>query len=128
LLRSGELESGEVDGVRYFWPAGLATRRAAPDAVRLLAPFDPIVWERRRFEHLWGWEYRFEAYTKPELRKFGYYAMPVLWRDAIVGWANVSMASGKLDVDLGFVEKRPKDAAFRQALDAELAAMESFLS
>ena len=128
LLRSGELEAGEVDGVRYFWPAGSATRRPMPDAVRLLAPFDPIVWERRRFEHFWGWEYRFEAYTKPELRKFGYYAMPMLWRDAIIGWANVSMADGKMDVDLGFVGKRPKDAAFQQALDAELAAMESFLS
>ncbi len=128
LLRSGELESGEADGGRYIWPAGLASRRAMPDTVRLLAPFDPIVWERRRFEHLWGWEYRFEAYTKFEQRKFGYYAMPLLWRDAIIGWANVSMTSGKVDVDLGFVEKRPKDAAFRQALDAELAAMESFLS
>jgi hypothetical protein len=38
------------------------------------------------------------------------------------------MADGKMDVDLGFVGKRPKDAAFQQALDAELAAMESFLS
>ena len=128
LLGSGELESGEVDGVRYIWPAGLAARRIVPDTVRLLAPFDPIVWERRRFEHLWGWEYRFEAYTKPEQRKMGYYAMPLLWRDAIIGWANVSVTDGRLDVDLGFVEKRPKDTAFRQALDAELAAMESFLT
>jgi uncharacterized protein YcaQ len=128
MLRSGELESGEVDGERYIWPAGLASHRAVPNTVRLLAPFDPIVWERRRFEHFWGWEYRFEAYTKPEQRKFGYYAMPLLWRDAIIGWANVSMSSGRLDVDLGFVETRPRDAAFRQALDAELAAMESFLT
>ncbi|HLJ06104.1 MAG TPA: crosslink repair DNA glycosylase YcaQ family protein, partial [Acetobacteraceae bacterium] len=128
MVASGELESGEVDGERYFWPAGAATRRSAPDTVRLLAPFDPIVWERRRFEHLWGWEYRFEAYTKPELRRFGYYAMPLLWRDAIIGWANVRITDGKLDADVGFVGTRPKDAAFRQALDAELAAMESFLT
>jgi|ERR1700722_19728402 uncharacterized protein YcaQ len=128
MVASGALECGEVDGERYYWPAGSAARRNLPDTVRLLAPFDPIVWERRRFQHFWGWEYRFEAYTKPELRRFGYYAMPLLWRDAIVGWGNVSLPGGKLDIDLGFIGARPRDAAFRQALDAELAAMESFLT
>lgn len=132
LLASGELESGEVDGERYVWPAGSAARRGAPDAVRLLAPFDPIVWERRRFEHLWGWDYRFEAYTKPEQRRFGYYAMPLLWGYDIIGWANVSLAGGslagsRLDAKLGFIAGRPKGPEFRRALDAELAAMESFL-
>lgn len=128
LLASGELECGEVDGERYYWPAGSAARRGDPSAVRLLAPFDPIAWERRRFEHLWGWEYRFEAYTKPEQRRYGYYAMPLLWGYDIIGWANVRLADGKLDVDLGFVGPRPRDAAFRRALDAELAAMETFLT
>ena len=33
------------------------------EGVRLLAPFDPVVWDRRRFEMLWDWAYRFEAYT-----------------------------------------------------------------
>ena len=127
LAASGELESGEVDGVRYLWPAGDAGRRSAPDRVRLLAPFDPVVWERRRFEHLWGWAYRFEAYTKPEQRQYGYYAMPLLWGYDIIGWANVSMADGRLDAKLGFIGTRPRDAAFRRALDAELAAMEGFL-
>ena len=128
LLASGALESGEVDGVRYLWPAGGATRRGAPNAVRLLAPFDPIVWERRRFEHLWGWDYRFEAYTRPEQRRFGYYAMPLLWGYDIIGWANVSLKDGRLDPDIGFVGTRPRDPAFRRGLDAELAAMESFLT
>jgi len=43
--------------------------------VRLLAPFDPLVWNQRRFEHLWGWTYRFEACTPLVQRRFGYYAM-----------------------------------------------------
>ncbi len=128
LLAAGELESGEVDGVRYLWPAGVASRRGSPDAVRLLAPFDPIVWERRRFEHLWGWDYRFEAYTRPEQRRFGYYAMPLLSGYDIIGWANVSLEDGRLDAKLGFVGARPRDPVFRRGLDAELAAMESFLS
>ena len=101
---------------------------ASREAVRLLAPFDPIVWERRRFEHLWGWDYRFEAYTRPEQRRFGYYAMPLLWGYDVIGWANVSADGGRLDADLGFVGARPKDPAFRRGLDAELAAMKGFLS
>jgi uncharacterized protein YcaQ len=93
-----------------------------------LAPFDPIVWERRRFEHLWGWDYRFEAYTKPEQRRFGYYAMPLLRGYDIIGWANVSLRDGRLDAQPGFIGPRPRDAAFRRGLDAELAAMEGFLA
>jgi len=128
LLASGELESGEVDGERYLWPASVPARRGDPAAVRLLAPFDPIVWERRRFEHLWGWDYRFEAYTKPDQRRFGYYAMPLLWGYEIIGWANVSVAGSRLDAKLGFVARRPQDPEFRRGLDAELSAMEQFLA
>ncbi|EWS60580.1 hypothetical protein Y695_04569 [Hydrogenophaga sp. T4] len=55
--------------------------------MRLLAPFDPVVWDRDRFERLWDWAYRFEAYTPPAKRVRGYYAMPLLWRDQVIGWA-----------------------------------------
>ncbi|HEX3348070.1 MAG TPA: crosslink repair DNA glycosylase YcaQ family protein, partial [Acetobacteraceae bacterium] len=56
LLRTGELEGEEVEGESYLWPASDQAwgDRAVPRDVRLLAPFDPLVWDRRRFEHLWG--------------------------------------------------------------------------
>ncbi|HLW12080.1 MAG TPA: crosslink repair DNA glycosylase YcaQ family protein, partial [Casimicrobiaceae bacterium] len=60
------LAHARVDGAEWYWPAGEAPK-AARDAfdgeVRLLAPFDPLVWDRARFERFWGWAYRFEAYT-----------------------------------------------------------------
>ena len=61
------------------------------DAVRLFAPFDPVVWDRRRFEMFWGWPYRFEAYTPAPKRVRGYYALPLLWRDEVIGWGNVAV-------------------------------------
>jgi hypothetical protein len=129
LLQSGELECAEVDGVRYLWPAGdTAAPAAGSREVRFLAPFDPIVWDRRRFEHLWGWPYRFEAYTKPAKRQFGYYAMPLLWGDQVIGWANVTAPEGRLDVTCGFIGQRPKGVAFRRAFDVEVARMEMFLA
>ena len=129
-LRSGALEQEEVDGESYLWPAqaGGRTQQPSPRDVRLLAPFDPLVWDRRRFEHLWGWAYRFEAYTPPPQRQFGYYAMPLLWGDAVIGWANVALVGGKLQATLGYARPCPGSQAFRRALDAELARMERFLS
>ena len=60
----------------------------------MLAPFDPLVWDRRRFELFWGWRYRFEAYTPAAKRTLGYYALPLLWRDRVIGWANVTSSRG----------------------------------
>jgi uncharacterized protein YcaQ len=96
--------------------------------VRLLAPFDPIVWDRRRFELLWGWAYRFEAYTPAPRRKLGYYALPLLWRDRVIGWANVTASDGRIKSDFGYVSGRaPRESAFRDALHAELGRMRRFL-
>ena len=55
-------------------------------------PFDPVVWDRRRFELLWAWGYRFEAYTPLSKRRLGYYALPLLWGDRVIGWGKYSVA------------------------------------
>ena len=75
------------------------------------APFDPIVWDRRRFSLFWGWDDRFEAYTPAPKRKLGYYALPLLWRGEVIGWGNAAVA----------------DADLRRALDAEVDSMAMFL-
>ncbi len=120
-----------VDGATWLWPEGenpRAARHAPRDAVRLLAPFDPVVWDRRRFELFWGWAYRFEAYTPAARRVRGYYALPLLWRDAVIGWGNLSVKQGRLVADLGYVAGRaPREAAFRRELEAELDRMRRFL-
>jgi uncharacterized protein len=132
LVQSGDLEAAEVEGVTYLWPAGeqpYPGQAEVRDEVRWLAPFDPIVWDRTRFEHLWGWPYRFEAYTPAAARRWGYYALPMLWRERIVGWANVAVKDGRLQVDLGFVDGASDhaDRAFETALQAERARMAAFL-
>jgi hypothetical protein len=132
LLRAmHRLPHAEVEGTTWFWPEGEdpgSRRWKAPEGVRLLAPFDPVVWDRDRFERLWGWAYRFEAYTPPAQRVRGYYAMPLLWRDHVVGWGNLSVVGGTLRADLGHVSgEAPRDPAFRSALQAELEAFAAFL-
>jgi uncharacterized protein YcaQ len=98
------------------------------EVVRLLAPFDPLVHDRARFELLWGWQYRFEAYTPIAKRKLGYYAMPLLWRDRVIGWANVAVRNGALQCDIGFVGSKPGERVFERELAAELDRMRTFLA
>ena len=124
------LAHATVDGVLWYWPAGEHPRDApgAPAEVRLLAPFDPVVWDRRRFECFWGWGYRFEAYTPATRRKLGYYALPLLWRERVIGWANVTVANGRLLAEPGYVAGRPPgDRAYGRELEAELVRMADFL-
>jgi uncharacterized protein YcaQ len=125
------LASVRIDRVDWYWPSheNPRSRRHAPDErVRLLAPFDPIVWDRRRFTLLWGWTYRFEAYTPAPQRRFGYYALPLLWRDQVVGWANASVERGRLRLATAFADGAPRDAAFRRELRAERERMAEFLA
>lgn len=124
------LASAEVAGTRWYWPAGenpAAKRWALDEELRLLAPFDPIVWDRPRFERFWGWAYRFEAYTPAPKRVRGYYALPMLWRGDVIGWANLAVQDGVLQPEVGFLAKRPRDKAFSAALDDELGRMRAFL-
>jgi uncharacterized protein YcaQ len=51
----------------------------------LLSPFDPLVSDRARAEELFGFEYRIEVYTPSHKRKYGYFTLPILHRDALVG-------------------------------------------
>jgi hypothetical protein len=129
LLQSGEMESAEVGGVRYLWPASRLIRREPEAVVRFLAPFDPLVWDRFRFEYFWGWPYRFEAYTPPAKRRLGYYAMPLLWKADVIGWVNASRHGSELTIDAGFVDgKRPLEKSFSSEFEAESERLRQFLS
>jgi uncharacterized protein YcaQ len=122
------LTHARVDGVEWYWTERKVNAAEPQEIVRLLAPFDPVVHDRARFELLWGWAYRFEAYTPLAKRKLGYYALPLLWRENIIGWANLSTTSGGLQAEFGYVKTKPRERAFKRELEAELQRMRTFLS
>ena len=132
LLRARQrLQRTRMEGIDWLWPAqerAESRRWQADGQVRLLTPFDPVAWDRRRFELLWGWAYRFEAYTPAPKRKLGYYALPLLWHERVIGWGNLAVVAGALQAQLQYVDgQAPRDPVFHQELEAELARMRAFL-
>ena len=129
LRRARErLAQARIEGVDWYWPAGESPADAAPrEDVRLLTPFDPVVHDRYRLELLWGWAYRFEAYTPVKKRKLGYYALPLLHRDRVMGWGNLSVEDGALVSDIGTVGSPPRDRAYKRGLADELDRIRVFL-
>lgn len=96
LVAAGELLPVAVDGVRgtrYIVPEDLPALIAAergeplpsPATVTLLAPLDPLAWDRDLLRTLWGFDYRWEVYTPAAKRRYGYYVLPIVWRDRLVG-------------------------------------------
>ncbi len=122
-----EFATSTVEGIRYAWPLDEEVDGDAPAKVRFLAPFDPVAWDRMRFEHLHEWEYRFEAYTPAPKRLRGYYSLPLLWRERVIGWGNFSVKDGELVSDIGFVGREPAGVAYRRELEAELRRFRDFL-
>lgn len=124
------LSHARIEGVDWYWPSEWDQEmKSVPEIVRFLAPFDPVVRDRDRFELLWNWVYRFEAYTPAAKRKLGYYALPILWRDRVIGWGNLAVKDGRLVADFGYIKSQaPRERAFQHELESELDRVCSFLS
>jgi uncharacterized protein YcaQ len=58
---------------------------AGPSALSFMAPLDPLLWDRRRLRELWNFDYVWEVYTPAAKRRWGYYVLPILFGDRLVG-------------------------------------------
>lgn len=83
------------------WEERAAALPRAPAGIRLLSPFDPILRDRRRTLRLFGFDYRFEAFVPAPRRRYGYYVLPILEGERLVG-----RLDPKLHRDRGLLEVR----------------------
>ncbi|KQX05585.1 MULTISPECIES: DNA glycosylase AlkZ-like family protein [unclassified Leifsonia] len=125
-------EPAVVEGVPGEWrvDAGQLARLGEPFAGRtaLLSPFDRLVHNRQRTLELFGFEYTLEMYKPAAARRWGYFALPILHDDALVGKldARADRKAGVLTV-AAVHEDVPFPKRIRSAVDAEIASLASWL-
>ena len=131
LADAGGLEQVRVEG----WPEpgfllrGAAAIGAPAAATALLSPFDPVVWNRKRTERLFGFAYRIEIYTPAARRVHGYYVLPFLCEGELAGRVDLKAdrKARALVVQGAFAEPGRNARKVAAALSRELKVMARWL-
>ncbi len=130
LVADGQLHEAEVEGwaePTYLHPE--VTRPRSMDARALLSPFDPVVWFRPRAERLFDFHYRIEIYVPEPKRVHGYYVLPFLLGDRLVGRVDLKAdrAAGTLMAKAAFIEPGNDPDVVAPALARSLNEMAAWL-
>lgn len=125
LVESGDIVPVTVDGwtaqgkpvTAYTLPEPTIPKRAH-STTALLSPFDPVTWFRDRASRLFDFDYRIEIYTPAHKRQYGYYSLPILMDDSLVGRIDLKAdrkAKTLIVRSAHWEDRRPADATERLA-------------
>jgi hypothetical protein len=112
------------------WQTRLRKLPEPPERMRLLSPFDPVIRDRARVQRLFGFDYRFEAFVPEPQRRFGYYVLPMLEGEQLVGRIDPKFQRerGTLEVRQVYWEPNVKvTKARRKKLDEALARLANLI-
>jgi uncharacterized protein YcaQ len=135
LVEDGEIVPVDVEGVsgkRFVLNEELAALDAPPDpppSVAFLPPFDPLVWDRRLLGSLFGFDYVWELFTPPAKRRWGWYVLPIVFRDRFVGRIEprIDRERSRVEVQNVWWEERFAPARAEGFVDAMRDALRAYL-
>ncbi|WP_462383927.1 winged helix-turn-helix domain-containing protein [Pseudomonas sp. Marseille-QA0892] len=130
LVEEGTLVPVKVRGwEKPAYCLGEPAMRRRVQASALLSPFDSLIWHRPRAERLFGFHYRLEFYTPVHKRQYGYYVMPFLHNERLLGRVDVraDRANGVLSICALHEERAGFDAVALEALHGELCRLAHWL-
>ena len=130
VVEAGALETVSVEGWSepgYVHPGARLPR--VVEAVTVLSPFDPVVWNRDRAARLWGFDYRIEIYVPASKRVYGYYVLPVLDGEQLVARLDLKTdrAAGVLQVLGAFAEPQVDHSPLAERLRPHLDELARFV-
>ena len=120
MLQRHAVEDG---GAPVLVAAGAALDLPAPAGAVLLSPFDNLLWDRPFARRALGFDHLIEVYKPAPQRRFGYYVLPLLWRDRIVGRADLKSERARGELVVRVFHREPgvrASKALDQALDRAL--------
>ena len=121
------VRAGDVDDLRRSErPAGRQTVRGDDPPVRFLAPLDNLLWRRTRLQDLFRFEYTWEVYLPPRKRRYGHYAMPILFGDRLIGRLDPHLDREEQRLVIRLLHLEPQVRPTRRLRRALRAALESF--
>lgn len=112
LTKKGELISVEIEGVKTKYvilasDKSLLDKKVKFDGImRFIAPLDTLIWDRNMIEELFNFRYRWEVYVPAKKREYGYYVLPVLYKDQFVGRIEPVFKNGVLTIKNFWKEDR----------------------
>lgn len=127
FLKTGEVTELQIEGATaYALQSSLELATPIESApVRILSPFDNLTIQRKRLKWLFHFDYVTEIYVPAEKRKFGYFTLPILWRDQLIGRMDAKadrpsrkLIIHRLDFEPSFRDFKEVQPALHEALDA----------
>ena len=139
MEKAGAIAPVEVEGIRgplYILAEDLPLIKAVikdeidrKERLEFLAPLDPMMWDRKLIEAVWGYKYSWEIYTPPAIRKYGYYVLPMLYGQELIGRieAIANKKKSELEVrNIWYEQKTRQTKKLSHAIDSCIVRLAQF--
>lgn len=137
MIKNGDLLEIKIEGINRTFIIDTKDEKLIDKAekskgfqkrVAFLAPLDNLLWDRQMIKEIFDFDYRWEVYFPPSQRKFGYYVLPVLYGDRLVGRIEPVLKDETLEIKgLWFEDNFSKDKQFEKEFSHSLKQFQQFL-